>query len=199
MKDKFSEKLRDDGTRYFEHLRWVAYITLELPDPSVDKILIALLHDAMEDVWTKFEDIVYMTDSKKIALAVEAMTKKPWQDYDKNESKWKKLRNQEYFWHLKSYENMSKYIRELAKLRNIELSEIEVWEITMNVFDVKFADRIHNLSTQWDENNIKKVERKIDETRNYFLDISKKINPKAYKLMLEYINKLEKKLNLYHD
>lgn len=41
---------RDSGERYFDHLQETALITLlELPNPSIKKILIWLYHDAIED------------------------------------------------------------------------------------------------------------------------------------------------------
>ena len=191
MKYKFSEIFRDEWTRYFEHLRAVANIVLELENPTVEKVLIALFHDAIEDVDANFEAISYMSGDPKIALAVEAISKKPWEEYSDDKAEWKTLRNKNYFGHLKSYESMKIYVTELALEKWLKLTGYEIKAVTQNIFDVKFADRIHNLSTQWDENNTDKVKRKVEETKKYFLDIALKVNPEAYNKLNTLILKLE--------
>ena len=194
MKDRFSEVIRDEWTRYFEHLRAVANIVLELENPSIEKVLIAIYHDAIEDVDATFEIVNYLSGDPKIALAVEAISKKPWEEYSDDKVEWKKLRNEYYFDHLKSYESMKKYVTELSEEKWLELTKYEIKAVTQNIFDVKFADRIHNLSTQWDENNLDKVKRKVEETKVYFLEIASKVNPDAYKKLKELILILEIKL-----
>jgi len=204
MKDKFSKKYRNTWERYFEHLREVANIVLQLPDPSIEKVLIALLHDANEDVWASFEVMSYVSWSEKVALAVIALSKRPWQDYSDDEVEWKKdineaeckrYRNEEYFEHLISYENMKRYlIEDVLFENNIELNEKEIEEVLKNIFDVKFADRIHNLSTQWDINNLTQVEKKVEETKKYFLDIAQELNPEAYIKLKSLVLELEIKL-----
>ena len=195
MKDKFSKKYRATWERYFEHLREVASNVLELPNPSVEKVLVALLHDAKEDVWASFEVMSYVAGSEKVALAVIVLSKRPWQDYSDDKIEWKAMRNEEYFEHLTSYENMKKYLIEEVLFENdVELSEEEIEEVLQNIFDVKFADRIHNLETQWDINNLTQVEKKVEETKKYFLDIASKVNPEAYKKLKSLVLELEIKL-----
>ena len=194
MKDKFSEVYRDDWERYFEHLRAVANIVLELKNTSVEKILIALYHDSIEDVEATFDIISYVSWSSKIALAVEAISKKDWKEYSEYKEEGKKLRNEDYFGHLESFEKMWSYIKELAEEKNLELTREELIEVTTNIFDVKFADRIHNLSTQWDEDNTEKVKRKIEETKKYFLPVAKEINIDAFNKLNTLILKLEIRL-----
>ncbi len=198
MKYKFYEDLRDDGTRYFEHLKEVANITLTLPNPSIKKVEIALWHDAMEDKNISFNTI---KDHSwiEITIGVEALSKKHWQDYSKDKKVWKELRNKEYFWHLKSFKSMKNYVQEICKKRNVELSEEEINSLVQDIFDVKFADRIHNLSTQWDPDNIEKVERKVNETEEYFLDIAKQLNPEAYKILLWHTVKLKQNAEKYFN
>jgi (p)ppGpp synthase/HD superfamily hydrolase len=75
------------------------------------------------------------------------------------------------------------------------LSEKELIEITNNTLDVKFADRIHNLSTQWDPNDLETVRRKIEETKKYFLSIAKEISKEAFEKLKNEILILEIKLN----
>jgi len=194
MKDKFSEVYRDEWTRYFEHLRAVANIVLDLPNPSVEKVLIALFHDSIEDIWASFENIEFISGDSKIALAVEALSKRPWEDYSDDKVEWKKFRNEEYFVHMESFDSMKFYVDELIETHKLELSEKEIEEVIQNIFDVKFADRIHNLSTQWDINNLDKVKRKVEETKEYFLNSAKELNPVAYKKLKSLILELEIKL-----
>ncbi len=198
MKEKFEEVLRTDGERYFEHLRAVANIILEnISNPSIDKVLIALLHDAIEDTKIDFHTL-YIIFWPKIAIAVQALSKKPWEDYRINTEVTRKAckikSNEEYFGHLKSYESMREHVLSIAEENTITLNSLEIDEITMNIFDVKFADRIHNLSTQWDPNNIEKVKRKIEETQFYFLDIAKELNIDVYNQLKSLILQLEIKI-----
>lgn len=220
MKQKFSEVIRDDWERYFEHLRAVTNIILEfIPEPNKEKVLIALLHDSIEDTNIDFHtlDILFWS---KIAIAVVWLSKKDWVLYvsekeilenyqnsndfyklvesDEEEilkSIWKERRNEEYFGHLELFDSMLNYVKTIIEEENIEwLTENEIIDITKNIIDVKLADRIHNLSTQWDENNLDKVKRKIDETKDYFLDIAKETNPIAYEKLKTLILDLEIKL-----
>ena len=194
IKDKFSKIYRTDWERYFEHLREVANNVLNLPNPSIEKVLVALLHDAKEDVWASFEVMSYVSGSTKVALAVIALSKRPWQDYSDDKIEGKQMKNEEYFEHLISYENMKDYVLKLCWDYNIVLSSEELKEVLENIFDVKFADRIHNLSTQWDINNLSGVEKKVEETKKYFLDIAKKLNPEAYRKLKTLVLELEIKL-----
>jgi (p)ppGpp synthase/HD superfamily hydrolase len=104
------------------------------------------------------------------------------------------MRNEEYFEHLSSYLSMQEYVEELCYEDNIKIPKQDIKLVIQNIFDVKFADRIHNLSTQWDENNLEKVERKLEETKKYFLDISSRINIPAYRKIKTLILELEIKL-----
>gem|GEM_PF-2537286 len=74
------------------------------------------------------------------------------------------------------------------------LTEEEIAEIAKNALYVKFADRIHNLSTQWDPNNIQQVIKKVNETKQYFLNIAKAINKDAYDAIQTLILQLEIRL-----
>ncbi|MDD2870829.1 MAG: hypothetical protein PHS49_02465 [Candidatus Gracilibacteria bacterium] len=205
MKDKFSEEYRSTGERYFEHLRKVVDNVLDLPNPNIEKVLIAIAHDSIEDTNKTYEglaeDYLY-----RIALAVQAISKNPWNLYiekvDKSITDEKNirkkaidLRNEDYFGHLESFDNMLEHIRELALSKNIILSQDELKEITLNALDVKFADRIHNLSTQWDPEDSETVRRKVDETKKYFLEIAKEVNIDAYNKLQSEILKLEIRLN----
>lgn len=183
------------GERYFEHLREVANIILRMPKPNIDKIIIALYHDSIEDLEKyTFEVVKDETWSEKIAIAVEAISKKKWESYSNNETEWKRLRNEDYFWKLKSFDKMKWYVKLIAKKKSINLTDKELEEITLNIFYVKFADRIHNLRTQWCPNDINQVKKKIKETKEYFLINAKRINIKIYKKLFNEIVKLETEL-----
>lgn len=200
VKDLFIEFERTSWERYFEHLREVVNITLDSETPSLEKVIISLYHDSIEDIkWYNFDVVRANTKSYKIALAVEAMSKKDWKIYSNDENEWKELRNKEYFWKLLSFEKMKEYIYILSKKNNINLTEDEAIEITQNVFDVKYADRIHNLSTQWDPDNLEKVKRKIDETEKYFLPWAIRINPEAYEKMKNLVEVLKVQIELHEE
>lgn len=207
MKNKFSEVYRITGERYFEHLREVVNNVLDLPNPNTEKVLIAIAHDSIEDTNKTFEwlneDYGY-----RIALAVKSISKEPWENYlikndlinranlSEDEKKNAKIqRNHNYFSHLYSFENMAAHINDIAITKKISLNEDELKEITQNALDVKFADRIHNLSTQWDPNDTKQVRKKVDETKKYFLSIAQATNLEAYEKMQSLILQLEIRLH----
>jgi len=214
MKDEFREKFRDDWVRYFEHLRAVVENVLELPNPNTDKVFISIMHDFKEDCKNvSFEFLERLVrnnynNSIWIALAIESISKEDFKKYldfeikDENqrEKQAKILRNEEYFWHLKDFETFKEYIRNLVKQKYFEgkiekmLTEEEIAEIAKNALYVKFADRIHNLSTQWDPNNIQQVIKKVNETKQYFLNIAKAINKDAYDAIQTLILQLEIRL-----
>ena len=168
MKKYFDKIYRSTWERYFEHLREVTNNVLDLPNPSLEKVLIALMHDALEDI------------------------KEEWEDETKeNEEKAKALRNEDYFRHMTSFEDMKQHILKLAEKRGIEISDEECIQVTQNALDVKFADRIHNLSTQWNPKDIPTVQRKLEETKTYFLPIAQETNPEAYKKLNTLVLELE--------
>jgi hypothetical protein len=90
---------------------------------------------------------------------------------------------------------MKNYIKSISKEKGVELNEEKLIEITYNALDVKFADRIHNLSTQWDPNDLDQVKKKVEETEKYFLEISKETNKVAYDKLQSLILVLKIRLN----
>ncbi len=228
MKEDFSKIYRTTWERYFEHLREVTNNVLDLPHPNVEKVLTAIAHDSIEDVWKTFsgisEDYWY-----SVALSVQAISKDPWFLYvddviteeekkylwDNNrqfslfltgeeeskdsifinlKNRAKVLRNKEYFSHMKSFDAMKEHIIWLTERYNIALSGSEIEIITQNTLDVKFADRIHNLSTQWSDKGIQKTKDKVEETKKYFLSVAKETNPDAYRKLQHEIFMLEGKI-----
>lgn len=185
---KFQWIYRDLWERYFEHLKDVAYIILdELDNPNVDKVVIALLHDIIEDIPWISHGIIEWLFWRNIANGIDLLSKKHINEYlhklteDQlslmNESEhWKvsinlvlkEIRNEDYFWHMET--------------------------LSDDILDVKFADRIHNLRTLgWCSEN--KIKRKINETKKYFLKLAEKRNIKALNLMKQEILQLEKRTN----
>lgn len=81
MKVAFKDNKRENWERYFEHLKGVMDIILrELPNPNLEKILIALLHDVQEDL-PEYADAVRLIYGDKIADGVNALSKKPRENY----------------------------------------------------------------------------------------------------------------------
>lgn len=81
MKVAFKNEKRDSWERYFEHLKWVMEIILrELPNPNLNKILIALLHDVQEDI-PEYADMVRKIYGDYIADGVNELSKKDWKIY----------------------------------------------------------------------------------------------------------------------
>ena len=172
---------------YFEHLKWVMKICLyELPNPNLNKIIIALLHDSLEDIpWFTYNTI----DSifwEYIAKWVLHLTKKHWNFYLNEKEK-------ELLWELWS-EFYDKY-KKLAKDRRREDYFGSMKTLNDNYLDVKLADRIHNLRTL-DHMPSHKIEKKIKESEKYFLELSKKRNYNAYVIIKEEITILREKHGL---
>lgn len=197
MKKKFKDRYRKiSGERYFEHLRWVVYNVLELPNPNTDKVLIAIAHDSIEDTNKSYETLNEDYEYK-VALSVLALSKEPWENYieeEKTEEKARKKVRSVYFSHLESFESMKEHIKSLAISKWLEIWEEELIEITQNTLDVKFADRIHNLSTQWHPDDQETVRRKVNETKKYFLKIAQETNFEAYIKLKKLILELEIRL-----
>jgi hypothetical protein len=192
-----------DSERSFEHLKWTMEIILrELPNPNINKIIIALLHDVVEDIpWVTYEMLKKLF-SPEIADWVMELTKKDWREFlsieEQKELKiieqWK---NEE---KLRIEKNTNKRYSELINLWKDRRNEIYFWNLENleeDILYVKFADRINNLRTlKW--LSAEKIVRKIMETKKYFLDVA--INEKertnwkckAYDLMVAEIDKLLK-------
>lgn len=189
--------------RAFEHLKLATKIILdELPNPNLDKIYIAMLHDLVEDFdWVRLEWIEKIF-WKKIANWVKELTKIDWRIFLEDNEKfevscfeWIKSKD-ECKAMLKTEPRYKELVEKWKKQRDViyfwhlkDLSEDELY--------VKFADRIHNLRTlPWTP--AEEIARKIIQTEKYFLNVAyrEKIRTSwkclAYDLMLAEINKLKK-------
>ncbi len=172
---------RDDGKRYFEHCRGVAEILIQYPprlygdDPTfpsnqaelVEEIIIALLHDTVEDAYPP-DYLLKQLFGSHIAYCVARLSKVSVYEAEAWEIvKWEKPPD-EYF---ESITNGSPSVRR-----------------------VKLADRLHNFRDMGVWKPTRK-RRKIDETRKYilqpaFIDTDERLT----KLIEEACNEIEKSL-----
>ncbi len=178
MKRTFQDQKRKElitGTKFnknsFSHIEGVMNIVLswKYGKPTIDRLLIALLHDAIEDIdWFSKEHIATIFNwDAHVADCVEQITKKPRQSFlserekdilsvtDKSKEtyktikKWaKEKRNKEYF---------SRFLKQ--------------W-IQKDVIFVKICDRIHNMTFMDDCSTSHKL-RKAEETEKHFLNVDK--------------------------
>jgi hypothetical protein len=215
MKLVFSWKQRNNrdekwnAERCFEHLqRTMEIVMRELPNPNINKIIIALLHDVIEDIpWTTFESIKNMF-WEKVACWVRELSKEDWRNFLDNDEEKEKVKNFE-------FEKTSEELKELVK-SNVEYKKlVKKWkekrnlkyfwnlkELKEDIMYVKFADRIHNLRTlKWMSNE--HIVEKIIETEIYFIEPALREKErtnwecKAYDLMLKEIDILKKDRDVY--
>lgn len=216
----------------FEHIRKTMEIVLyEMKDFDIRTLVIALLHDSIEDCKGYNKSVLKYKYGQYIANCVDMLTKKDWRMYltydqrkwynerqdminnikewielnnewysllsnlaedkdinraledeirqlKKEVKKWfeipaKKLRNKEYFGHLKELENVE-YLSLLER----------------DFLLVKCADRVQNLRSMAGL-PLAKIDRKSDETEKYFLDPLKKHNRMAYKMVVSELEKVK--------
>ena len=76
------EQERDDGTRYFEHPKSVAHILIEeLKVDSWQIIVMALLHDVLEDSHILSPYRIELNFGKEVVVGLKLLTKKPKEGY----------------------------------------------------------------------------------------------------------------------
>lgn len=218
-KEHFEGKNRKTGERYFEHLREVTNIIISWElwiKPTLDQVVIAILHDIIEDT-----DIDKVTLLKlfweNVANAVEKLSKQKWQNYivspvDRElvatieaKRKDKKLYPLEDTQSWEEDNPWSFYLERSVYSRYYEIKEnaknlcrhdyfSQLNDLEDDILNIKFADRLHNLRTQWDPENKDKVRRKIKETKDFILPVAKIRNIKAYNALLLEVEKLELQL-----
>lgn len=143
-KEAFRGVSRDDGERYFEHLRAVALILMvHLRVRDTDAIVAALLHDIVEDIPEWNYDRIRDMFGTDVAMIVWYVTKPPLAEFAGD----KRARDRRY------HENLLHAPR-------------------MAVM-VKLADRMHNLLTQWETTEEKRF-RKIQETQDFYLTLAER-------------------------
>lgn len=116
-KEAFHEDKRDDGERYFEHLRAVALIVLYLRVTDYEMIIAALLHDIVEDHPKEWPiERVEKEFGRRVAWLVQYCTKPSLEECGSKEE-------QDRIYH-------RRFI-----------------EATREFFLIKLADRLHNVLT----------------------------------------------------
>lgn len=204
---------------YFEHLRETAYILIESwisENVSIYQVVVALLHDVIEDTNMTYDGLVealsnsISTESaEKIATWIKGLTKNNWHKYilSKDDTTFVKYYEQSFNKKWKDTQSLfdltpiTKEEKERYKkiklwskiLRNIDYAQ-KISQLDDETLEIKFSDRLHNLRTQWDPNNIKQVYKKVKETKLIYLPLAKRRNTTAYTLLVKEIKKLEKKL-----
>ena len=179
--------------RYFNHLTSTMDIVLnELPNPNINTVVIALLHDSIEDIKWINEKVIASIFWKKIAEWVKSLSKKDLEEYYLSQYEIDKLEV------LENDPNISKEKAEEIKKDLLAKAKLErqddyfwhLWKLDDDILTIKFADRIHNLRTL-DWMSKEQVIKKIKETEKYFLPIAKERNPVALKLINREILRLK--------
>jgi GTP pyrophosphokinase len=138
----FAEKERDNGERYFEHLRAVALILMVyLRVRDANLIAAALLHDIIEDIDGWSLERIAAQFNQIIAQLVWWVSKQKLSSFNGD----KAMRNRAY------HEKLGRAPREACI--------------------IKLADRLHNLLTLWDW-TIDEQMRKVSETQDFYLPIA---------------------------
>ncbi|XLQ19880.1 MAG: HD domain-containing protein [Candidatus Moraniibacteriota bacterium] len=154
-KDAFRHVVREDGTRYFEHVRAVAIIQMDylnifdlkfLIIPAHEVVAAALLHDTPEDCPEWPLSRIELEFSANVAWLLDYVSKRPRADFGGDK-----------IIQLKFYHD---------HLRYVELVE---------VFLIKLPDRWHNQLTLW-SCKIEKIERKNNETIEIYIPLARQWN-----------------------
>jgi guanosine-3',5'-bis(diphosphate) 3'-pyrophosphohydrolase len=143
-KDAFRNVKRDEGVRYFEHLRAVALILIVyLRVRDADLIAATLLHDIVEDIegWTN--ERVAREFNPRVALFVYWVTKP-------------KLGGR-----FKTKDDVDRKYHRM--LRDAPREGILI----------KAPDRLHNLITMWNQDK-ERMRRKVSETKDFILPLLEK-------------------------
>lgn len=159
---------RDDGVRYFEHPRGVALILIEEFNSSdPDMIIAALLHDTVEDTFI-------------FGVGDDAC------------------------WSLKKTfgNNVMRFVLALSKERCSEEEKIErdrryfaaIERADEKIKIIKCADRLHNLR-DITHCTIQKKKHYLEETREHFLPMTRKMLPQVHEEMLQICTRLEEEIN----
>lgn len=87
IKAVFQNDIRESGDRTFEHPKGVMEICLrELPNPNIEKVILALLHD-IQETFPEYADVIRKVYGDYIADSVNALSKKDWKSYLTEEEK----------------------------------------------------------------------------------------------------------------
>lgn len=165
-KQLFRGEFRRDGKRYFEHLRSVTDIVLkELPHPTLKKVIVAMLHDMLEDTEVDFETLKNLF-GEEIAIAVDLLTKKSIDHYlpDGEEKTYvQSLNAEEKESYYQQHKERLNPIKEAGYYNRLFDSRNDL------AISVKVADRMHNLRDMLGASSSKKIQEYINETSQYII------------------------------
>lgn len=137
-KDAFRDKFRDSGERYFEHLRGVALILIAWLGVTDHRlIVVALLHDIVEDCHEWTIERVHAEYGEEVTLLVEWMTKPDPELFGGKKDEAERV----------YHERFEHAPREF--------------------FILKMADRLHNLITLWGCTEKKRVAKLVETRLYY--------------------------------
>ncbi len=173
-KEAHRTQKRDGGERYFEHCRRVALLTMDHGCYDADSIIIAFLHDVLEDSFIPLV-VVRQLFGARVEEALCALSKieTTFYEYDGSVRKIKK--------------DITKYFEDIKTNPNASVPVI------------KCCDRLDNLRTF----GIWPVERKVKyviETRKYLLPLASEAigeNYPIYKDLKNEVGRLVSELNLH--
>ncbi len=199
----FGNMPRKESTRktWFDHLLWVLDNILQWPNPTIEKCIIAILHDSIEDIPWYTANHVKRVYGEKIANSVNNMAKEPLEYYIKrkwlNDIALNKLEG----------EDRDELTNEITRKTRREHYYGNISNRWKNEIEIKFADRLNSLETMYYyDNKTKKREvdkpyliKKIKETEKYFLipKLKSKVSKFHYdKLEQKYLER-QSKLNTW--
>lgn len=164
-KEVHRRQKRDEGERYFEHCRRTALILMENDKTNSREIMMALLHDSIEDGYIS-KDMLEALFGKEVADGVELLSK--CENIVDEYGIIKKIKK-----------------HEATYYHNIDSADISVRR-------AKVADRLDNLRTLgiWPE---KRQQKYITETEKYISPIAKATDEKLFELLKTEIEKIKKK------
>jgi GTP diphosphokinase / guanosine-3',5'-bis(diphosphate) 3'-diphosphatase len=155
---------RDSGERYFEHVRDVCLILIELGVVDTTALTLAFLHDLLEDCWTP-EDVLFRLFGPDIYEGAKVLSKR-WFSTDLVTGRMER--------HKRTEED---YYRGIAGARR---------EPRL----VKLADRIHNLRSCGVWSPEKRLDY-VEETRKYLLPIARETDPRFYAALVDLCDRIE--------
>jgi hypothetical protein len=93
------------------------------------------------------------------------------------------------------------YALDIKNNLNLRMFDSKIEKICLDALEVKYWDRIDNLSTseiydKWNEKNLTKAYRKIEETKKYFYNISKETHPYIANLIIDKVEGLEEYIRI---
>lgn len=144
----FWNNFRDDGSYYIEHLEATLENFIRYFPESINRlsILVALLHDSIEDTDETFETL-YEKYWLEVAICVQILSKRSKNDPYLKSPQWRKL---EYSIRLGSWKKgIIEFIKWLLLNKKMEgiIGTISLEKLAEVIMQVKLCDRLHNLKT----------------------------------------------------